>query len=291
MEGDVFHRTDGRGIPIPEDLFWVLELDDGFMASNYDEVAFLDSAGVVTASRPGAGPVLSPTGFLVAYYNEEDSIVWAGQADGGGTWPGTRDVPSDQRVEPVGFLDEWHMVSNLSTAEGHDTGLRVDDFGPAADPVPVTPPWDLERVTAASAVAGLVVGYSEMRDDGTCSAVYEADSAEPLWETCEYSFDQFSPDGRYIVGTHHYRDGEGNTFAVVVDARTGEVVHTYEGRFINEYAFEGDDHLLISVRLIDGDERQAALVRCDLSGSCELTTPLVRVDQMSGAYRLGLQRW
>ncbi|TDC50730.1 hypothetical protein E1212_14315 [Jiangella ureilytica] len=298
VDGTTFHTADGREVTIPEDMYEPFAIYDGAMGwmpgSSQDgvpDIARVDGTGTLAGSHPGNGPVLSYDGFLMAEFRPSTNTIWAGQADGGGTGPSARDVPGDQRLEPVGFLDGYQLVSNVEGTDYSKLGSRIDSFAPGEPTPPITPPWDLVVVSAVSQPANLVVGYTEIRDDGTCSAVYEADSAEPLWETCEYSFDHFSPDGRLIVGTDNYRDGEGDIMTVVVDARTGEVVHTYEGRFINGYNFEDDEHLLINVRLIDGDERQAALVRCDFSGACELTTPVVRVDQFGDAYRLGLQRW
>ncbi|TDD68961.1 hypothetical protein E1262_14580 [Jiangella aurantiaca] len=297
VEGTTFHTEDGRTLPIPEDFFRPFAIRDGAIGQMpgtegpIPDIATTDATGAVASRGPGNGPVLSYDGFLIAYYDPEEDHVWAGQADGGGTGPGSRDVAPDQRLDPAGFLDDYALVSNVSTDAELWAGIRIDSFAPGDPTPPVTPPWDFVRVVAVSQPAGLVAGYTEIRDDGTCSAVYEADADEPLWSTCEYSFDHFSPDGRYLVGTHDYRDGEGNMLAVVVDARTGEVVHTYDGRFISDATFEDDEHVLISVRLVDGAERQAALVRCDFEGSCEQASPVVRIDELDDGYHFGLQRW
>lgn len=291
LEGDTFHRTDGRSVPLPGQLFKVLELGTGFLATNTNEVAFVDAGGAITASFVGAGPVLSPDGALAAYYNDDEDMVLATQADGGGSGPGGREVPGDQRLEPVGFLDDYRLVSNVSAATGESAGIRIDQFAPGEPTAPTTPSWGLVRVSAVSAAAGLVAGYTEIGDGDACSAVFEDGADQPLWDTCQYSFDHFSPDGQYLVGSVAYRDGEGNPFAVVVEARTGVVVHTYDVVYVHDTVFEDDDSLLISVRLLDGDTRQAALVRCDFYGSCERATPIVRVGWEESAYGLGLQRW
>ncbi|SEE67141.1 hypothetical protein [Jiangella alba] len=293
-----FYTEDGRELPIPEDMFFPFAIRDGAIGQlpgttegRLPDIGNSDATGAVVGREPGNGPVLSYDGFLLAEYLPAEDIVWAGQADGGGTGPGGRDVPPDQQLDPVGFLDDYALVSNVSTDEELWAGVRIDSFAPGEPTPPITPPWDIVEVTAVSQPAGLVVGFTEIRDDGTCSAVYEADADEPLWSTCEYSFDHFSPDGRYLVGADDYRDGEGNASMVVVEARTGAVVHTYDGWYIGAATFEDDDHVLLSVRLVDDAERQVALVRCDLTGACELATPAVRVDQYSDAYGFGLQRW
>jgi hypothetical protein len=184
-------------------------------------------------------------------------------------------------------------VSNISTETELWAGVRIDSFAPGEPTPPTTPPWDFVQVSAVSASAGLVVGQTEIVDGASCSAVYEADAAEPLWETCEHTFEHFSPNGAYLVGSRHYWDGDGRPYAVVVDARTGEVVHTYEGMFITDLTFEDDEHVLLDVQLDDGigPTRQAALVRCDFGGSCELATPAIEIDPFAAAYGIGLQRW
>ncbi|MBB5791287.1 hypothetical protein [Jiangella mangrovi] len=293
--GRTFHRADGSTVELPENVYDVLELADGFTAARVGddgaEVVSLDDDGRVTDSRAGAGPVVSPDGSLQAYYDQDAGQLWAEPADGSGTEPRAHEVPPGRRIEPVGFLDGGVLVSSVLTPDGALEMNLLNDLAGGMDVDPTDLLWDLERVSAVSAPAGLVAGYTELRDDGSCSAVYEADAGEPLWETCDYSFDHFSPDGRYLVGSVAYRDGEGNPYAVVVDARTGEVVHTYEGRFINEATFEDDDHLLISVRLVDGDDRLAAILRCDLAGSCEVAAPVERLGQEEYRYGFGVAYW
>lgn len=289
FDGPVFHRTDGTTVHFPTMWTEVIALENGFIASKSGEVGWLDPAGDLTASFEGDGPVLSPDGALVAYYDRAAGSVIAGQSDGAGTGPGGRDVPGGQWLAPVGFLDDYRLVSNLSTDSGTPAGIRIDGFAPGADPAPETPPWDdLIRVSAVSPAAGLVTGPTVITDDERCWAVYEADADEPMWGTCTYGFIRFSPDGRYLVGTTVHPDSQAYPLAVVVDARTGEVVHTFTGRHIYEMAFEDDDHLLLGVALEDGDDRQATLLRCDLDGACEPTTPVV-----SEAYRytLAQPRW
>lgn len=73
----------------------------------------------------------------------------------------------------------------------------------------------------------------------------------------------------------------------------GGDVHSYTGSYLLDVNFEDDDHVLISARLLggDADERDAALLRCGLDGSCELATPVARAMSAEQPYGLGLQRW
>ncbi|SDT23057.1 hypothetical protein [Jiangella sp. DSM 45060] len=291
FEGPDYHGADGRSAQFPSMWMDTLELGDRFMASTGDEVSRLAADGEVLATFTGAGPVLSADGRLVAYFNRDEDVVRAEPADGGEAEPG-RDVPEDRWLEPVGFLGDHRLVSNLRDATGAPAGFRIDDFG-APDGGAATAPWDLVSVSAVSEAAGLVTGpTTELTEDGGCWAVYETDASTPLWTTCAYSFLRFSPDGRHLVGTAGHPHAEAFTTTVLVDALTGAVVHQYTGRHIYEAMFEDEGHLILSVALEDGDSREAALLRCDFTGSCERTTPIVHVSLQGGyTYGLALPRW
>lgn len=293
-EGATFHRSDGGQVQMPDMMADPLEHGDSVVGSvlrfnGPPIVTFVAANGDVTASHPGYGPVISPDRSLVAAYDQQESVLRATKTGSGGTGPDVIDVPDDQQLEPVGFLDDRTVVSNISI-DNDDAGIRLDRFPTGgAEAASVTPPWKLTAASAVSSAAQLVAGYTEITDSGSCSAVYEANAAEPLWSTCEYSFDHFSPDGRYLVGADDYRDGAGEGIVVVADARTGEVIHTYTIGDVEGTAFEDNAHVLVSVRVPDGSDRLAALLRCDLAGACELATPVLRVSESDWAYGLGQQ--
>ncbi|WP_233506834.1 hypothetical protein [Jiangella anatolica] len=295
LAGDTFHRTDGSTVELPAGLRDVLEVPGGFYGTSLTatgpEIQNFDESGRYQSTLDGAGPVLSPDGALMAYYDANSGVVWAGPPDGG-TGPLSHAVPPGQRVDPVGFLDDHRLVSNVETDAEPWAGVHIDGFGVGPDDGAwETPPWDVLRVGAVSTGAGLVAGMTESSDTGSCWAVFEDGAAEPLWRTCDYSFTRFSLDGRHLLGTAPSPDDEGNPFAVIVNARTGAVVHTYTGRFVHDAAFEDNEHVLISVVLDGGGEREAALLRCDLDGACELAAPVVPADQNGYAYELARQFW
>ena len=175
-------------------------------------------------------------------------------------------VPVKADATPVGFLSDETVVYET---EGERAEVFVATKG-RSEKVP-------GLVGASGATEhGLIAGTTKLLADGTCSGVLRADGFDPLWNTCDFSFERFSPDGRYLLGTDPYRSGLGTSQLVILDARTGDVVVHYQRRdpdpvHINEMVWEDDSHVLASV-YEDGDW---AVVRMDLSGNVELATDLV----------------
>jgi hypothetical protein len=277
VDGRVFHRADGTTMQLPDGMYRPLAVAGAAIGSlGSDDVAWVTTSGEITSSHPGRGPVVSPDGGLAAMYERDSNHLAFTQTDGGGTAPVGIPVPPDQQLEPVGFVDEHTVVSNVLDSEGRTIGVRRDAFPIADDDGGTdTPPWNFVRASATSATGGLVVGLTELTDFGSCSAVYAVDGDTPLWETCEYSFDRFSPDGRYLVGADAYRDGIGDAYAVVVDARTGELIHRFDAGegYLGGTGFEDGEHLLVVLN-VDGQDYtfRSAILRCTFEGACELAT-------------------
>lgn len=291
VDGRVFHRPDGTTMNLPDGMYRPLAVAGAAIGPlGSDDVGWVNTSGEVTSSHPGRGPVVSPDGGLAAMYERDSNHLAFTQTDGGGTAPMGIPVPADQQLEPVGFIDDHTVISNVLDADGGTIGVRRDTIPIPGDPGGTdTPPWNLDRVTAVSAAGGLVVGFTEIRDDGSCSAVYEAGASAPLWETCEHSFDQFSPDGRYLVGADDYRDGIGDPLAVVMDARTGQVVHEFTtgDGYLGDTVFEDDGHVLV---VLNGyAPHRTAILRCAFDGSCELATDVQTIPDDESAFSFGLQ--
>lgn len=302
VDGSTFHHPDGGEIAIPEGVGTPLAFGDGLVGrSSRNEgdqtVVFVDGAGTRTEYL-GYGPAVTADGSLIAWFDQETGRLRFAQTDGGGTGPSDIPVPADQVVEPVGFLDDSTLISNVKDAEGTLLGVRRDVLTGGDPGRGDTPPWDVELVSAVSEAAQLVVGITSTDDAGmTCSAVYSAETDNRLWDTCEYSFDHFSPDGRYLVGAHSYRDGPGHPFVVIIDAHTRELVHRFDGvegnHYITRAAFEDDEHLLISVSSWFTDVEEptvpTAILRCTLDGACETATDIRQVGVDEWPFGFGTQ--
>ncbi len=81
---------------------------------------------------------------------------------------------------------------------------------------------DLMRLRGVAA-DGSLAGTVSATDDGSCSAVLEPDGSE-RWRTCDHTPEQFSPDGRYVIGAPAYLDGAGEGRIAILDAATGDVL-------------------------------------------------------------------
>ncbi|MBF4764637.1 hypothetical protein ISU07_16015 [Nocardioides islandensis] len=87
-----------------------------------------------------------------------------------------------------------------------------------------------------------------------------------LWRSCRMMPHQWSPDGARALATHAYFDARGTTRWWVIGGSSPARELTIAGRLDWHAVWEDDDHFLT---LAQGDDGLAAIVRCDLSGSCE----------------------
>lgn len=95
--------------------------------------------------------------------------------------------------------------------------------------------------------------------------------AQTLWRSCSSAPRQWSPDGRHALATHTYFDAAGTDRWWVVDGRTGVRRATVTGRLDWDAVWEDATHFLT---LAQSDGGRAAIIRCDLSGSCERASRL-----------------
>ncbi|MGH8828746.1 MAG: hypothetical protein ACRDVZ_14350, partial [Jiangellaceae bacterium] len=78
-------------------------------------------------------------------------------------------------------------------------------------------------------------------------------------------------------------------FAVVVDARTGQLVHEFavNDGYLGGTAFENAGHVLI---VLNGyAPHRTAILRCAFAGYCELATDVRTVPDDEGAFSFGVQ--
>ncbi|MGH3366122.1 MAG: hypothetical protein ACRDOY_02850 [Nocardioidaceae bacterium] len=285
VERRVFHRTDGVDVFLPPGLVEPVAIAGGAVGRNRD----LLRSPLVFSSRErvrGGGPAVSADGSLVAqglYKGGVSTLVVAPTSE-----PQSADnslvdeIPGERRVSPVGFLGPQDVVSNVLGKKGIAVAVRRDRF----DGSP-TSPWNVTAIRAVSEAAQLVVGRVPQSGIGSCWEVLPADGGQPLWQTCRYAPDHFSPDGSVLAGTS-YLLGTGDRIVVALDAHTGRVLHVFEpsrdGEIV-DVAFEDDAHLLLVV----SQSGQSAIVRCDLEGSCDRATESIRNIGTESPYGFGRQ--
>lgn len=93
-----------------------------------------------------------------------------------------------------------------------------------------------------------------------------SDPGRTLWRSCDTAPRAWSPDGTRALMTHAYFDAAGTDRWWVVDGRTALRQAQIVGRLDWTAVWEDDQHLLT---LAQGDAGRAAIVRCDVGGSCE----------------------
>jgi hypothetical protein len=87
-----------------------------------------------------------------------------------------------------------------------------------------------------------------------------------LWRSCRMMPHQWSPDGTRALATHAYFDARGTTRWWVIGGSSSERELAVAGRLDWHAVWEDDAHFLT---LAQGEDGMAAIVRCDLTGSCE----------------------
>lgn len=233
-------------------------------------VRWVDADMNVVRSEPSASSVLavSDNGGQVAWVQgrmgaAEVELLAAPTAGGDPRSWTLR--PGDGEVRPVGFLGEDRVV--FTVVETSLNAIAEPDGS-------VTDLEGFLSIRSASQAAGLVAVQTRYSMSRMCDGMVDpaASTSELLWETCGYKLGEFSPNGQYVVGTLAEADGMGSPSAVVFDARTGEVLVSYEPERNDQIAlaqimWEDDDSLLaITIDGVDG-----YLLRLGLDGQIEQT--------------------
>ena len=118
---------------------------------------------------------------------------------------------------------------------------------------------------------GRVLGLTEVRDDGTCSAVLDpaASGSEPLLATCAHALDAFSPDGSYVLASDSYGDGIGAgqiaIYATVGDLKADRMRTEESMAFYNDAVWEDETHVLFTAY----QDGEWSMVRMDVDGAME----------------------
>lgn len=150
----------------------------------------------------------------------------------------------------IGRRARWHHPATVWWRYRSDRLVRVHDQAALDADVPH------DRVVFASG-----------RADGFCNRVATLSRpARTLWHSCRLYPNEWSPDGRRAVMTYSYFDAAGTPSWWVVDGRTGERQAKVTGRLDKDAVWEDDEHFLT---LAQSDAGMAAVIRCDLTGSCE----------------------
>ena len=105
--------------------------------------------------------------------------------------------------------------------------------------------------------------------------------SQTLWRSCGITPHAWSPNGELALSTHIYFDVPGTDRWVTVNGRTGEKGGRVNGRLDWDVAWESNRHFLT---MAQGDDGNAAVIRCTPSGSCERASRVWDLEIDTDAY-------
>lgn len=254
LSGKQLHRADGSVLTLPRAVRGATDLGARVVTwsehsdnPNLTAVDVLsvdgDAATVETSYESAIPPLTAQGGSYVAFVTADGDLqtVWG---DG-------------ERVLAEGLL---RYATNPAVAVGEDcdTACRVyvtlerEGRSVAIDQdgtqTPVAP--GKSRVSAASA-NGEVVAVIRFVDDFTaCSEVLDTRTgAVVVPETCDYRFDDISPDGEHLLAVDPQTDGFGPAQVTVLDRDLNKVatVDTTRSQGIGGYRFLDDQTVVASI--------------------------------------------
>lgn len=213
-----------------------------------ETTSFVGPDGTVDLSFSGASLAVSADGQTMASVLNATGGLDIGLRPSAGEGPDgylSSVVALEGTAVLAGFLGPEKVAYNLITPRG-ETRPETTDF--ATENVPLE---GLLEVSSTNEATGVVSGLTEIRElePGSCSAVLEVDSQTRLWETCDFTLESFSPDGRYVIGTDSYHDGIGGSTVAILDASDGRVLAHFTTRdlgFTGPSAWESDSTVLVS---------------------------------------------
>ncbi|RNL61222.1 hypothetical protein EFK50_17795 [Nocardioides marmoriginsengisoli] len=262
----------------------LVRIDGGYLVARSTEqsmaVSFISDNGKSTGEAwpyEGGGIAVSPEGNVGAFV-EPDGTVMAVEG-GGSRYFEIGSVPA------AGHYSARAVVGENCSGRSEETGCTV--YVQSNDEKPKV--YTISPHQEAAEVDTPIIGLADVRTDGSrtllagmisvndtepgsCSEVSE--NGKQLWKTCDYSLDEFSPDGRYVLAGPAYRDGPGDGKFAVLDAATGDLVldlGTTREAIVVATRWDDDNHVVATV--IEGN--QSAIVRFETNGSREYASKKV----------------
>lgn len=152
----------------------------------------------------------------------------------------------------------WSVTAVAGDCRGGSASCRVVMRDDQKSEAPVILDADGARLplpVTADAVydvsdAGALAVVDKVSDDGSCGGVYDEAAGDFAFRTCDHTVQQFSPDGRLVLGAPAYLDGPGDVATAVLDASTGDEVAR----------LEVPGATIIDTRWVDGDTVAALLL-------------------------------
>ena len=226
LDGTVLHQPDGTTTDLGQAYYDVTPYDGGWAAVDLAEgtTSFLDADGSVSETFPGHSLAVSAARRRMASVLNATGGLDIGLRPVEGTDSYLSSVVAfEGTVDLAGFTGPQEIAYTLTGNQGQ-SGAWITDW--EQEPRRLR---GLINVRAANEATGMVSGLTSVDDlePGSCSAVVAAATGQIRWETCDYTLEAFSPDGRYVIGTDAYADGIGGRTVAILDASNGTVIVEY----------------------------------------------------------------
>ncbi len=284
----------GAPVDLGADYLEIAPHRGGWVALGSDDddnrrLFFLAADGMVqdSAATTGESLAINAAGDYMAYALTNGAVKLAPTTDVGETYTFNLDAPGPVTPVAVGPVSTRYAEPTgviFYNTEGRDPRAWGADLHGIVDTVP-----PFTRI-AGFAPDGALAGQISSSDTGsTCSQVRNGDSARSKrWETCEFSLDRFSPDGRYVLARSANFDGLGDSQVTILDAQTGNVVVSYQRPrnsplFVEGIAWEDSSHALTTVY----EDGAWHILRLDLDGKIEAASSAVKADEVSSPFLFG----
>jgi hypothetical protein len=284
LEGSTWHRADGSTVELDEAYFAGVELGEQLVATSNDEgrlsVDVIDADGTVADSFDAySSPVANADHTTIAYVAADGTLMtrWAdgevAMADGF--------VDGDSVAAITGGPNCFEEVDGCQVFVNHGDGSAPEVLDSHGIRDVVTP--DAIKVNDVSP-DGMVAAQTSSSDAGSCSAVDDRGAGAAVFDTCTFSFDDFSPGAVYLSGSDAYRDGIGQGYVVVLDAATGDEITRWEvaDGFAPSWVWEDETHLLINAY----EQGEWRLYRVGVDGSTEQVLSSDQGDDLTPAFTL-----
>ncbi len=249
LEGTTLHRADGSTAELDQAYDGGTTVGSTFLGVRNDEgrltIDVVAGDGLVVDSVDAwSYPVANADHTVAAYVTRDGGLAFQSVDGGMGYSAELRD--GDRVVAVTGGPGCADALEGCAAYVAHGDGSPTDVVEDGrSTPLPGT-----IKVSDVS-VDGLVAAQTSSTDTGSCSAVLDRSGAgdpTPVFETCDATLFDFSPDGAHINGSHAYLDGIGRGYVTILDAARGTEVarFTPDGiGFVHDTVWQDADHLLV----------------------------------------------
>jgi hypothetical protein len=256
--------------------------------SGHTSVAVTDSGGADHGPYPaGDGLAVDATGT---------SVVWVSPDGQVHAWVATESAPRTvgdpvpgEGPQADGVTGDCSVLCQVLVRTTDQTTGEVADWvvRPTGSARQVAPRDPLVTVNDISS-AGERLGYTEIGDGTSCSAVVDVSGAAS-WRTCQHTLLAFSPDADHVSADVAYHSGDGSGVVAAYDGLDGKLLFEHRSSaqtqaLVQGTVWEDDSHLLGVVR----QGLDWAVVRFGIDGSMELAVrPVTGKDDLRAPIVLG----